>query len=138
MGLGAVAGLAGALFGMLLQWSLPAFMQGLLPVEVSARLEPAAAVTGIVLGLWITLLFAAGPLIDLVRVPPLRALRSDFAAESIPVRGRLALLLALGASVVAVSIWQSPRVEVGLWFAAGLVLALAALASAAKISTLWL
>jgi len=138
MGLGAVAGLAGAVFGMLLQWILPTFMQGLLPVDVSVQFEPGAAVTGIVLGLWITLLFAAGPLIDLVRVPPLRALRADFAAESIPVRGRLALLLALGLSVVGVSIWQSPHVRVGLSFAAGLMLALAALASAAKISTAWL
>lgn len=138
MGLGTVSGLAGALFGLLMQWSLPTFMQGLLPVDVAVRLEPSAAATGIVLGLWITLLFAAGPLIDLVRVPPLRALRADFAAESIPVRGRLALLFALGMSVLGVSIWQAPRVQVGLAFAAGLVLALAALAAAAKLSTLWL
>lgn len=138
MGLGVLAGLAGSLLGVGLQWGLPFFMQGLFPVDVPMRFEPAAVVTGIVLGLWVTLLFAAGPLIDLVRVPPLRALRADFTAEPIPVGGRLALVVALGLSLLAVSIWQAPRWQIGLAFAAGLALALGVLAAAAKLSTVWL
>jgi putative ABC transport system permease protein len=138
MGLGTAAGLIGALLGTLLQWTLPIFMRDLLPVDVSTQIEPGAALVGIVLGLWVTLLFAAGPLIDLVRVPPLRALRADYAAEDIPVRGRIALVLVLGISVVVVSIWQAPRLEVGLASAAGLIAALGILALAAKIGTLGL
>ncbi|MBW2725718.1 MAG: FtsX-like permease family protein [Deltaproteobacteria bacterium] len=138
MGLGALAGLAGSLVGVVLQWVLPLFMQGLLPVDVPTRFEPMAVVTGIVLGLWVTLLFAAGPLIDLVRVPPLRALRADYSAEPIPIGGRFALVVALGLSLIGVSLWQAPRYMVGLWFAAGLAAALAALAAAAKLSTMWL
>ncbi len=138
VGLGALAGLAGSLIGTVLQWGFPLFMRGLLPVEVPTRLEPAAAVTGIVLGLWVTLVFAAGPLIDLVRVPPLRALRADFTAEPVPVGGRLALLGALGVSLFAVCIWQAPEIRVGLMFAVGLALALGVLAVAAKVGTVWL
>ena len=138
LGLGALAGLAGSLIGTAMQWGLPIFMRGMLPVDVAASVEPAAIVTGIVLGLWVTLLFAAGPLIDLVRVPPLRALRADFSAEPIPLGGRAALLLALAISGVGVSIWQAPRVQVGFAFAAGLATALAALALAAQLTTRWL
>ncbi len=138
MGLGALAGLAGSLVGVVLQWVLPLFMQGLLPVELPTRFEPMAVATGILLGLWVTLLFAAGPLIDLVRVPPLRALRADYSAEPIPMGGRFALVVALGLSLVGVSLWQAPRYVVGLWFAAGLAAALGALAATAKLSTMWL
>lgn len=136
--LGTASGLAGSLVGVALQWGLPQFMQGLLPTEIPIRFEPAAVVTGIVLGLWVTLLFAAGPLIDLVRISPLRALRADFAQEKIPIGGRLGLLVALGVSLVAVSVWQAPRWIVGLGFAAGLVVALGSLAATAWFAMRWL
>ncbi len=132
MALGAAAGLVGAAVGTLLQWGMPRFMEGLLPVDVEVAVEPTAIVTGIVLGLWVTLLFAAGPLVDLVRVPPLRALRADFAAEPVPVGGRIAIVFALAASVLLVSLWQAPRLQVGLWFALGLGFALLTLAAAAR------
>ncbi len=138
LALGGVSGLAGSLLGVGLQLGLPMFMQGLLPVDVPVRFEPAAVVTGIVLGLWVTLLFSAGPLVDLVRVPPLRALRADFALEKIPVGGQLALLVALAVSLIAVSIWQAPSLIVGLGFAAGLSLALGTLAASAFIVMRWL
>jgi putative ABC transport system permease protein len=138
IGLGGLSGLTGSLLGVGLQWGLPLFMQGLIPVDVPVRFELAAVATGIGLGLWVTLLFAAGPLIDLVRVPPLRALRADFAAEPIPLGGRMVLICALALSGLAVSIWQAPRLGMGLSFAAGLALALGALALAARFSTAWL
>ncbi len=131
LALGFLAGSAGALLGSALQWLLPHFIQGLLPVELTSRFEPAALGTGILLGLWVTLLFATGPLIDLLRVPPLRALRADFATEPLPIRGRLFLFAALAVSLVAVSLWQAPRPTVGLAFAAGLAAALGTLAGAA-------
>jgi len=133
--LGFIAGLAGACLGTALQWSLPLFMRGLLPVELSGGFDPFAVLTGIVLGIWITLIFSVGPMIDLVRVPPLRALRADFTAEAIPIGGRLAILLALGSSLLGISLWQAPRIAVGLAFAAGMIAALGALAAAAGICT---
>jgi putative ABC transport system permease protein len=132
MALGAGAGVVGAAVGTLMQWGMPRFMEGLLPVDVEVAVEPTAILTGIVLALWVTLLFAAGPLIDLVRVPPLRALRADFAAEPVPVGGRIAIVVALTVSVLLVSVWQAPRPQVGLWFALGLGLALLTLAAAAR------
>lgn len=131
--LGGLAGGIGSILGVGLQWGLPTLLQGLMPVDVTARLEPSAVVTGIVLGLWVTLLFAAGPLIDLVRVPPLRSLRADFVAEPMPLGGRALVVVALAGSLLAVSVWQAPTPLVGLGFAVGLGLVLAVLAGAARL-----
>lgn len=131
--LGAIAGTIGSAIGVALQWSLPALLEGLLPVDVTSRFEPWAVVTGLLLGLWVTLLFAAGPLIDLVRVPPLRSLRADFAAEPLPLSGRIAVGCALAGSLLLVSVWQAPTTLVGLGFAGGLGLVLAVLAGTARL-----
>jgi putative ABC transport system permease protein len=138
LGLGAAAGLAGAALGVALQWVLPSLLRGMLPVAIAPTLEPAAILTGVGLGLWLTLLFAAGPLLDLGQVPPLRALRRDFAAEEAPRRGRLGLVAALVTSLLAGSLWQAPRPLLGLAFAAGLCTALGLLAAAAAAVALWL
>lgn len=131
--LGLVSGLIGSALGVGLQWGLPSLLEGLMPVDVAARFEVSAVVTGILLGLWVTLLFAVGPLIDLVRVPPLRSLRADFAAEPLPLRGRVLVAVLIGGSLILVSVWQAPTALVGLGFAAGLGAVLALLAAAARL-----
>lgn len=131
--LGGLAGGIGSILGVALQWGLPTLLDGLLPVDVTPRFEPSAVATGIALGLWVTLLFAAGPLIDLVRVPPLRSLRADFVAEPMPLGGRALVLVALASSLLAVSVWQAPTVVVGLGFAAGLGVVLVVLAGGARL-----
>lgn len=135
LAIGAAAGLAGAALGTALQAALPALLAGLLPVEVAFRPDPVAIATGVGLGLWITLLFVAGPLFDLARVPPLRVLRRGFDAEPASRTGRAALLAALGASLVLGSLWQAPTWRVGLGFAAGLGVVLAALTAASAAAS---
>jgi putative ABC transport system permease protein len=71
-------------------------------------------------------------------VPPLRALRRDFAAETNSRLGRAALLAALAASLLAASLWQAPSALVGVFFSAGLAGALAVLAAAAAAAARWL
>jgi len=130
LAIGAAAGLAGAALGTALQAALPALLAGFLPVEVAPRPDPLAIAIGIGLGLWMTGLFVAGPLYDLARVSPLRALRRDFDAEPAPRAGRAALVCALAASLLLASLWQAPGWRTGLAFAAGLGGVLAALAGA--------
>ena len=131
LALGGVAGCVGAALGVGVQLLLPRLVAGLLPVQVQSGIEIASIGTGIGLGLWLATLFAAGPLLDLGRVPPLRALRRDFVAAQGPRRGRTLLIAALGASLLAASLWQAPSPLVGLSFAAGLAAALGLLAAAA-------
>jgi len=129
--LGFVAGLAGAALGVGFQWLLPAIIGGLLPVEIVPRIEFAAIATGIGVGLWVTALFAIGPLLDLSRVPPLRALRRDFDRAPHLGRGRALLVGALGVSLFAAALWQAPEPALGASFAAGVAGALSLLALAA-------
>jgi putative ABC transport system permease protein len=135
---GGAAGVAGSALGLVLQGLLPIVLADLLPVEVPSHLAPGAVVTGICLGLWITTVFAVGPLLDLAAVPPLRALRRDFAVDTGSRRGRVGVVLALGATLLAASLWQAPRPATGLAFAGVLAAALALLAAAALGTSAWL
>jgi putative ABC transport system permease protein len=134
LALGAVAGTAGAAIGAVLQWVLPWLLRAFLPVEVEVSLEPGAVATGIGLGVWLTLLFAGGPLLDLGRVPPLRALRRDFTAGRAALTGRVLLVGAVALTLLAASLWQAPRPALGLAFAGGLAGAIALLAAAAGVT----
>jgi len=138
LALGAAAGLAGAVAGTALQAALPRLLAGLLPVEVAFRPDPLAIATGLGLGLWLTTLFVAGPLIDLARVPPLRVLRRDFEAAPAARAGSRTLLVALAASLLVASLWQAPSWRAGLAFAGGLGAVLAALAAASWAASAWL
>lgn len=135
LALGAAAGLAGAAFGVGVQALLPRLLGEVLPVAVETRVEPLAVVTGMVLGLWVTGIFAIGPIFELARVPPLRALRRDFEARSRSRMVPLLMALLLGVSLLAVSVWQAPRAIVGASFAAGLASAVGLLALAARAVT---
>ena len=138
LALGAAAGLLGAALGGALQWMLPALVEGLLPIEIEPGVDPLSIATGIVLGIWVTALFGAGPLIDLARVPPLRALRRDFASEPQPREARTALIVALAVTLLGTSLWQAEGLLQGLAFAGGLGAALALLAAAATGASAWL
>ena len=137
-GLGVAAGSLGAAAGTALQAGLPRILADWLPVDVVFRPDPIAIATGIGLGLWVTALFVAGPLYDLSRVPPLRVLRRDFEGDTTPRRGRVALVAALGVSLLAASLWQAPTWRSGLAFAAGLAGVLGVLCATSFAATTWL
>jgi putative ABC transport system permease protein len=130
--LGLAAGLLGILLCLPLLGMLPSLLGDLLPVEVSLRIGPAAIATGLGLSIWATLLCAMGPVLDLARVPPLRALRRDFGEnETRGNRGRIAASGVVAASLLIASVWQAGNLRVGVGFAAGLVATVGVLALAA-------
>lgn len=125
--LGLLGAAAGVLLGLVVQLALPLALRGVLPVEVEAAFHPGPVVAGLAAGVWIAAIFAFIPLLGLREATPLQALRRDFGdgRGAVVVGGgdplRLAAYGALGASVLAVSVWQAPSVEIGLGFAASLV-----------------
>jgi putative ABC transport system permease protein len=135
LSLGFAAGVLGSALGVALQWTLPVLMAGMLPVEVEPRIEAAAVATGIALGLWISGLFAASPLLGLSRVPPLRALRRDFGPTPDRRRGLVALVSLLAVSLLGAALWEAPDHGTGVGVAVGLATALAALALFASAIT---
>lgn len=131
--LGLGAGALGLLASLPLLAGLPGLLGDLLPTEVSLALGPGAIATALVLSVWATLLCALGPVLDLARVAPLRALRRDFAAsEPGARRGGWIVGAAVAVSLFAASIWQAGDLRVGAGFAAGLAATVAVLAGVAR------
>ncbi|HSL18412.1 MAG TPA: FtsX-like permease family protein [Methylomirabilota bacterium] len=127
----------GAVAGALVARAAPALVAGLLPVEVAVGWQPAAMARGVALGLGVALLFALRPLVDAMRVPPIRVLRRD--AEPLPVSraAAAALALALVAGIGATAAVQSGSLLRGAQFAGGLVAVAAVLAGSAWL-VVWL
>ncbi len=125
--------IVGAVAGTLVARAVPTMVSGLLPVEVVVGWQPIAIVRGIALGLGVALLFALRPLVDAMRVPPIRVLRRD--ADPLPVSRVVGVLLSsvLLAGITATASVQSGSVLRGLQFSAGLVAATAVLAGSAYL-----
>ncbi|MBI3982859.1 MAG: FtsX-like permease family protein [Gemmatimonadetes bacterium] len=123
----AVLGVAGAavgvVIGLVVQARLPALLSDFLPIEVGVSPDWGSALAGLGIGAWVAVLFALLPLLAVRNVSPLSALRREF--DEAPRRhdpARVVTLALLGASVLAISVWQAPSSGWGLSFAAAVAL----------------
>jgi putative ABC transport system permease protein len=141
--MGLLGAAAGALLGVGLQLLLPRVLADFLPVDVRISLEPAALLTGLLVGVWVALVFALRPLVALRNVSPLQTLRRESDADAL--RGarvdlpRILVNLLVVASVAALGVARADTVRRGLAFSLGiggavgvLYLAAAALSSVAR------
>lgn len=141
--MGFVGAAFGALLGLGIQWLLPRVLADFLPVDVRVTLESGALVTGMLVGVWVALVFALRPLVALRNVSPLQTLRRESDAAALrgarfdPVRVLVALAVVL--SVAALGVARADTMQQGLAFAAGigaavgfLYLAAAALSASAR------
>ncbi len=133
--MGLLGALAGAALGVAVQFGLPAVFGDFLPVDVRVTLEPAAIITGIVVGGWIALIFSLRPLLALRNVSPLQTLRRDADSEILRLRWndfpRVAVNVALGLSVVAIALLRSSDGRQGLWISASTFAVIAVLTASA-------
>lgn len=132
-GLLGLAGAAlGAALGLGIQSQLPRLLADFLPVRVAAAAHWPSVAAGLAVGAWAAVAFALLPLLSIRNVSPLAALRRDYAPRA---RGwapeRLGAMAALGASLVALSVWQAPKPRSGFAFAIGVSLTAAVLAGSA-------
>ena len=123
-----VGSVLGAVVGALASRAVPGFLENLLPVQVEVGWQPAAMVRGIALGVGVAVIFGLRPLLDVLRVPPVRVLRRD--ADPLPVSRTIATALSgvLVIGIVATATMQSGSVTRGILFAVGMITATAALA----------
>jgi putative ABC transport system permease protein len=128
-----IGSVLGAAVGTVVARLAPGILAGLLPVAVEIGWQPAAVVRGVALGLAVALLFALRPVVDAMRVPPIRVLRRD--AEPLPVSRVVGGLLAVAlVSGIAATAWiQSGSLMRGLQFGAGLTVAALVLAGSASV-----
>jgi len=133
-----VGALAGAALGLAVQFGLPAAVNGLLPVDVTPQFAPGPVAGGVAIGLWVAILFALRPLLQLRRVSPLQALRQS-TSDTAPTASPAARLidLALAASIALLCVLRAPSHRLGLGIAVAIGLVLAALwLSATALSAL--
>lgn len=134
--LGLIGSGAGVVVGVLLQEIMPFALASVLPVEVTTRLSIPSVLAGLGIGVWVAVVFALIPLLQVRDVPPLAALRSDF---EVPRRRfdlpRMAAWLVLGASVLGLCIIEAPEPELGIAFAIALGVAGAAIAGVGWLLT---
>ena len=119
-------GAAGSLLGIALAKVALVFVRARfaesLPPKLSYALQPSAVAQGLVLGLLISLLFSALPLLRIRQIRPnmlLRGIEADTPRRRLDVL-RWAVALVVLAGLVFLTSWQAGSLRVGTFFLAGL------------------
>ena len=127
----------GAVLGIGLQLGLPHVLKDFLPVDVTVTLEPVALLTGLLVGVWVALVFALKQLIALRNVSPLQTLRRDSDSAALrgaafdPMRVLVGVIIVL--SVAALGVARAENPQQGLGFSAAIAGAVALLYAAAAL-----
>src|SRR6185312_8794124 len=108
-----------ALLGSAVQPLLAPALTRLLPIELTLSFSLRAVLSGLAMGMGVTLLYALWPLLQIRHVPPTLILRMDVEPR---LRGRRpwATALPLAAGLAALALWQAGSWKIGALFAGGL------------------
>ncbi len=135
IGLGLAGSLVGILFGWLIQVGFPSFLPDYLPVPVGLEWQPVVAVQALAIGILTTLLFTLPTLLGVRDVRPALVFRRDMATQPGGAKRRTGVRVGILiiAGIVGVAAWLSESLEVGAWFAGGLLVSLLALTLVARL-----
>ncbi|MBQ4819313.1 FtsX-like permease family protein [Aquimarina sp. MMG016] len=126
--MGLIGGIVGTVLGIGLQYVLPAVLQEFLPFDIEISTAPQPIIMGILLGVFMSVLFALLPLLGTWYVSPLEVLR---VSEETPIRSRKARIFTFGAIFVFVllfSMWIFGDVLFALAFVLGIFITFGILA----------
>ena len=135
--MGLLGAAAGVVLGIAIQFVLPVILSDFIPVNVTVSLEPRAIVLGLLVGLWVAMVFSLLSLLRLRSISPLQALRRDADPDvlrqswkDIP---RMLVAMALVASIVAIAIARTGEIDEGIGLSAAILGVVAALWVSASI-----
>jgi putative ABC transport system permease protein len=130
LGLGGSA--LGALLGSAVQPLLAPALVRLLPIDLTLTFSLRAVLSGLAMGVGVTLLHALWPLLAIRHVPAALILRMDIEPR---LRGRRpwAAAIPIAGGLAALALWQAGSWRIGALFAGGLAAALLLLALGARL-----
>ncbi|MGM0932385.1 MAG: ABC transporter permease [Bacteroidota bacterium] len=131
--MGLLGGIAGTGVGLLLQQLFPLFLQDLLPVDVQVSLVPQALLMGVLLGVFMSVLFALYPLMGTLYISPLQALRVQ---ENETSRSRKAIVfvsLGIFIFIFLFAFWLLKDWQYSLAFVGGILVSFSILAGVAAL-----
>jgi putative ABC transport system permease protein len=129
--MGLLGAAMGAAFGVAIQTLFPRFLKDFLPIDVTVSLIPSAVLTGLVIGIWVALVFALRPLVAVRSISPLQTLRREADADVLR-RARfdsmhLVVNFAIVGSLLALGLARAQTLSRGLAYSAGIAAAIAIL-----------
>jgi len=126
--MGFIGAAVGAALGVAFQFLLPWVLRDFLPVDVSVQLAPEAIVLGLGIGVWVALIFALRPLLSLRRISPLQTLRRESDADVMRRAqrdsGAMVVTVAIVASVLAIALARAGTVQLALFYAGAIAVAI--------------
>ncbi|MBC8768516.1 ABC transporter permease [Arenibacter sp. BSSL-BM3] len=132
--LGLIGGIIGTIVGLILQQVFPIFLGDLLPVDVQISLAPKAIAMGLLLGLFMSILFALYPLMSTLYVSPLQALRVQEVDRSRSKRGLALVSLGILGFLFLFSYWLLKDWRYSVSFVAGILITFVILAGLSALA----
>ncbi|WP_224488076.1 ABC transporter permease [Robertkochia flava] len=131
--MGFLGGIIGVGVGLLLQQFFPYFLGDLLPVNLSLSVSVPAVVSGLLLGVIMSVLFALYPLLTTLGVSPLQTLRKQAAGSSLSRKWAWGVFGTIFLSIFLISLWLLDNARYALWFVIGIGVTFAILSGAAHL-----
>jgi putative ABC transport system permease protein len=137
VGIALIGSVIGAILGTVIQQFLPIVLKDVIPVEITTSISWPAIGQGIVLGIFISILFALLPLVSLRKISPLNTLRLSFSDDTTKSDRARWLVYGLILLFIFSFTWQQLRDwKETFFFTAGILVAFGILAAIAKL-TMW-
>jgi putative ABC transport system permease protein len=127
-GLGFVGGVIGTLLGLGLQALFPLFIQDLLPFDVEISFKFLPVIMGLLLGVFMSVLFALLPLLSTWFVSPLQVLRVTEGSDSAGRKTSILVILLIMAFIFVFSLWFLESWKYALGFVLGILVTFSILA----------
>lgn len=131
--MGLLGGIIGTAAGLLIQQLFPLLLGDLLPIDVQMSFSPFVIVMGVLLGVFMSVLFALYPLMGTLYVSPLQALRVQSEGRENSGKGGILVLVGIFLFILLFSYWLLRDWRYSLAFLAGIAVTFSILSGIAKL-----